>query len=295
MAANGGEVFLIGAGASVLESVCGKVGVDTGAAHVNNRSPFFRRETMNKPALSRKVVPLSKSLNHQLNMYTLAATAAGVGLIALKPLAEAKIIYTKANEQIVANVSLDLNNDGIADFTLVGYNFSSISSFTNQLYMYSAGGNSGKNQAIAKVRKGSINSAYALRPGARIGPNGKFKAGACDMLAFSGGADNGSTFSSGGAWANDGKGLKNRYLGLTFQISGQTHYGWARIKTTMQYLEGTLTGYAYETVANKSIIAGQTSGPDVETLEAVSLSHLAHGRSRIPLRRRPGYNCEINP
>jgi hypothetical protein len=31
-----------------------------------------------------------------------------------------------------------------------------------------------------------------------------------------------------GRWSNGGNGVKNRYLGLKFNISGKVHYGWAR-------------------------------------------------------------------
>ena len=40
------------------------------------------------------------------------------------------------------------------------------------------------------------------------------------------------------------------------------HNCWAGKKTT-----ATLTGYAYETVANKPIITGKTKGPDVITMQ----------------------------
>jgi hypothetical protein len=46
-------------------------------------------------------------------------------------------------------------------------------------------------------------------------------------------------------------------------------------------ITGTLTGYAYETVANKPIIAGKTKGPDVITARPASLGHLAHGASGL--------------
>jgi hypothetical protein len=50
---------------------------------------------------------------------------------------------------------------------------------------------------------------------------------------------------------------------LKFQVKGETHYGWARL--SVQLNEGftvTLTGYAYETVPNKPIIAGATKDLD---------------------------------
>jgi hypothetical protein len=67
-----------------------------------------------------------------------------------------------------------------------------------------------------------------------------------------------------GPWLNGGKGVKNRYLGIRFQIKGQVHYGWARmtVTTTQRSFTATLTGYAYETIPGKPIIAGQTKEKD---------------------------------
>lgn len=65
----------------------------------------------------------------------------------------------------------------------------------------------------------------------------------------------------GGNWLN----VSNRYLGMAFRIKGKTHYGWARLSVKYQFLHGltaTLSGYAYETIAGKSIVARKTKGPD---------------------------------
>jgi hypothetical protein len=53
-------------------------------------------------------------------MYALAASAAGVSLLALTPPAEAKIIYTPAHRVIGPHDSynIDLNHDGTTDFTI---------------------------------------------------------------------------------------------------------------------------------------------------------------------------------
>jgi hypothetical protein len=43
------------------------------------------------------------------------------------------------------------------------------------------------------------------------------------------------------------------------------HFGWARLNVNCVYpkaIRATLTGYAYETIPNKAIIAGATKGPD---------------------------------
>jgi hypothetical protein len=48
--------------------------------------------------------------------------------------------------------------------------------------------------------------------------------------------------------------------GIKFLINGEVHYGWARLSITKSYY--LLTGYAYETVANKAIPAGEEGGAD---------------------------------
>jgi hypothetical protein len=68
----------------------------------------------------RKTSNLSQSIHQQLNMYAIAAGAAGVGLLALAQPAQAKIVYTAANTKLPINAPfyLDLNHDGIKDFKL---------------------------------------------------------------------------------------------------------------------------------------------------------------------------------
>lgn len=87
-----------------------------------------------------------------------------------------------------------------------------------------------------------------------------------------------------GAWAGSGKGVSNRYLGLKVVIRGEVHYGWARLSVSLGHqrhfndVSGTLTGYAYETVPDKPIVAGQMNGDDVITVQPKTLGSLALGR-----------------
>ena len=66
-----------------------------------------------------------------------------------------------------------------------------------------------------------------------------------------------------------GKKYNTPYLPLRFHIDGEIHYGWARLAIRFVGTppkdgtwQATLSGYAYETIPNKSIISGQTSGTD---------------------------------
>jgi hypothetical protein len=57
----------------------------------------------------RKPSKLSESIHHQLSSYALAATAAGVGVLALIQPAEGKIVYTAAHRRIGPHQTLHLD------------------------------------------------------------------------------------------------------------------------------------------------------------------------------------------
>ena len=78
------------------------------------------------------------------------------------------------------------------------------------------------------------------------------------------------------------KDVTDRYLGFRFVIGTGWHYGWARLRVKLDAggaIEGALTGYAYESVPLKPIIAGKTKGKDVITVQPGSLGALAAGAS----------------
>jgi hypothetical protein len=220
---------------------------------------------------ARTTASLSDSVNRHLNMYTLTATAAGVGMMALAQPVQAKIVYTPAHKNFsqYPPLALDLNHDGTVDFYLALGGEATSDGGREFAWVYPPRGLQTENQDVATA-KGGYESAVALRSGSRIGSGRLF--GSYDILA-----EHFSHFGKGGSsstawadqWANGGKGLKDRYLGLKFTINGETHYGWARVTVTTngKNFTATLTGYAYETIANKAIIAGKTQGPNEESRE----------------------------
>jgi len=250
-----------------------------------------------KPQSPRTLSKLSDSVHHQLNMYALAASAAGVGVLALAGAAEAKIVYTPARRVIEKNsyFGIDLNHDGIVDFTIFNsartfgsFRRNSIIAWPNQLY----------SDGVEGTRFGNSGYIYeaALKQGKPIG-HGQyfFQKGFMVAQCVHGTHQSGPPCSNRpyhtlGKWIN----VRNRYLGLNFTIHGKSHYGWARLSVQVSKhpfkLRAILTGYAYETVANKAIIAGKTKGPDVITVQPASLGHLAAGASAIPAWRKTGGN-----
>jgi hypothetical protein len=223
---------------------------------------------------------VSHALECHLSAYALVASAAGVGVIALAQPVEARIVYTKTH--------MDCNTG--CSFDLAGHQF------TLQWFAGNSG-SSGNGSSLAAIvqssrelgvvgymrQDGSRSSAFAsaLRAGVKIGRQ-KHMAGVGRMWGFFFNNINKKTYTSG-AWANGGKGEKDHYLGLVFNLAkgkSYANYGWARLTVSRYggpYFSTTLTGYAYETMPGKPIIAGKTKGRDVMTVEPGSLGHLAGG------------------
>jgi hypothetical protein len=222
---------------------------------------------------------LSDSAHHQLSMYALAASAAGVAMLALAQPTEAKVIYTPAHKWLPLNRNfyLDLNHDGVSDFLLFMRDASTYTCcFTHSLWVSPQAENGAIGHACPTCRNHSV-IASALPKGAKVGPGSPFLRR--NALMFCSGNTDAGSFHSG-SWLYLGK---PAYLGLEFKIKGRTHYGWARMANVQgEAPKAELTGYAYETIPNKPIIAGKTKGPDVITVNADSLGRLARGASTSP-------------
>jgi hypothetical protein len=264
----------------------------------------------------RRTARLAKSLDKQLNLYTLAAKAncpvtyaaavgvAGAAVMSLAPIAEAKIIYTPAHVQIRPNSYFRFDFDYLPkglddDFTLWRGNGCTSQGCGSGVGAggYNGGHRSNPN-ALAATALGFY--AVALRPGERMGP-GKRAIASVEMAHDGHPNTTNHRIFWYGQWANGGRGLKNGYLGLKFLLNGKVHYGWARVSVTVKnnwFASETLTGYAFETIPNKSIIIGKTQGPDV-IVEPATLGHLAAGaNARSPWHIRgtaPDGETDVSP
>jgi hypothetical protein len=247
---------------------------------------------MRRSSGPRKTADLSESVHRQLSMYALAASAAGLGFLTSSQSADAKIVYTPAHAVVQRGwpgiVSLDLNHDGITDFNFQNWWNSNTSigpegflsvlpaQRTNQTWGHSTGNH-------------FVFFASALKAGVQVGPKAPFFWASINFWMSE---------SNYGPW----KDAKNRYLGLKFAIKGKTHYGWARLSVSSnpenRKITAILTGYAYETIANKPIIAGKTKGPDdfsaeepdaaltMPTPQRATLGALALGAPGLSIWRR---------
>jgi len=125
---------------------------------------------------------------------------------------------------------------------------------------------------VRVVQPYSVFFAAALNKGERVGPHKLFQPGQSAM-PMAGCVSESSGWGCFGEWFKK----NHAYLGLEFFIKGQAHFGWARLKVVGELdIKAKMTGYAYETIPNKPIRAGQTHGND-----EVTLGRLAQGVSGV--------------
>jgi hypothetical protein len=202
-------------------------------------------------------------MERNLARKTLAIIAFALLLAALTPAAHAEIVYTPVNVVVVdSTYSLDLNNDGITDFTIKGPNSP-------------RGCPGGGHGDIATIKVVPVTGngveggwhAAALDAGSVIGSGQQFYGSVSQMEHIKIGYFWHYVYPYGYCYYADVQ-VGNwfdvtGYLGLQFQINGETHYGWAAVSVQFQPyfpFSATITGYAYETIPGQSIVAGQTSG-----------------------------------
>lgn len=250
-------------------------------AGLKHNSGDFMEDDMKRLARPFSTAHLSGALDHRLNLYSLAASAAGVSLLALSSPAQARIVFTPAHIRLTPNhrLAIDLNHDGVKDFELVDTpagSFESLAIHPLQVGNALAQANGDCNPSVGVA---------ALKAGVPIGKGQIFSKNLYCMAQYIG-ADGGSL----GPWAG---GIAHRYVGARFMIKGKAHFGWIRLSVSRAPFVAHMTGYAYETIPNKPIIAGKTNGPEQvagipakSDEQTASLGMLAMGSSGLSIWRR---------
>jgi len=248
--------------------------------------------------------PLSAGLEKNLSSYALAAGSAGVALLACAQAADAKVVVTKVNIPVPDNgvpVQFDINGDGQMDFGLSAFVHGGCTStsarvkqpharqplgcgpFNDELRVVPA---QSANEVWLAGTSWGYNCAAKLGRGTRIDRLRPFAAGIQVMY--------GDVGSSEGIQVCPWRASTpaKPYLGVKFlDKEGALHYGWVRV--TNNFIFATITGYAYETVPNKPILAGAITEADEAALtpsdlapQPATLGHLALGAAGLAAWRR---------
>ena len=218
----------------------------------------------------------SKKLSKKLAQYG-ALSMAIVGVTDLN----GQIIYTDITPDFDQGAgqpySLDLNNDGTPDFQI------HIES-TSDLKIMPLNAN---NEVLGNPYSSGSSFyvfPYALSNGAPISNsasgswfNNSFSVGVQDLNYSS---------CSRGNWCS----VTDKYLGLRFNISGNTHYGWARLDVGASGNTWTIKDYAYNTILDEPITAGQmTLGIDDNVFSEVKIVALNRSIALYNLPQQTDY------
>jgi hypothetical protein len=253
-----------------------------------------------RAARVRNCTSLSDDLQVRLNAYALAATAAGVAVLACSPAAEATPVCKNFSLVFTTNNTYGLRpaERAFPPFQIAQTASYYSSSTSGRLYSWNRAFFT-PNTAGAKVLLGPGPLVANLASGASIGPVGKFGKPASYGVLF--------TYGKGFQFASTKAGgtlLKHRgnfdlqktnYVGFQFLQSGQNHYGWARLRVTLKEAGSghTVTnlhilGFGYESAANTAIAAGScgaASSAGEAPSDAPTLGALALGNPGLLLGR----------
>ena len=187
---------------------------------------------------------ITPTLNKKLKSYS--ALAGSIALMGTQ--ADAQIIYTDINPDSTTNIggnfyNLDLDNGGIFDFSF-NLNFGSATSYPAQQVAVTPAGSNG----VPGDTVGAYVYPFAFNSGDTIKSTLQFNFGASQSMA--------SYFGSGYSYGNF-LGQTDKFIGLQFYIGTNLHYGWARFDVDATASQFTIKDYAYNSVPNAYILAGE--------------------------------------
>lgn len=169
-------------------------------------------------------------------------------LYAFAPTAAAEVVYTQANVTLLGegSIKIDLNHDATTDFVLR-------SALKEASCGSVGGGYTGTTKIVPTTGDGVVvfhqNFAALLASGISVDGSSTFYNAKAIVTQLTACLSNTKAVSG--------------YLGLEFQLDGQTHYGWARVGISVHSgwrhaIRTTLIDFAYESIPGEAIKTGQT-------------------------------------
>jgi len=229
-------------------------------------------------SLATELTPNRRSVDRALEPRLLLYAVAGGAFLASAPSARAEVIFTPSNAVLQggnANLAIDLDNDGSADFTIAIENCRTYSGYGIGRCL-EAHGQSRSDEVGMHGRFLIDRLAQALSPRTPVNGGHKFRRDAVMASVL-----------LGEFWN-----VADRYLGVRFRINGQVHYGWIGFRRVRIDWNGAfsaaLGGWAYETNPDTTILAGDTgtAAPATGFFHPTSLEILSSGHVGIEERRQ---------
>ena len=177
--------------------------------------------------------------------------------IAFAQPSQARIVYTQTNQTISdgGSLTIDFNHDGTTDVT-ISQSYNKGGCFYDFVGAFPSTGDA----IVSNKQTLEGYWASALLAGQPIWQGSPYAPGFAILLDDFGGPGPGCSGGYGnGYWGNNGP----HYLGAAFVKNGRVHFAWAQLDVTVyngrvRSITTTLTGFAYQTIVGKQILAGQT-------------------------------------
>lgn len=200
-------------------------------------------------------------------------SALSCALLFVGKFSEAQIVYTDVIEddtlQDNENYLLDLNNDGLVDFKFSCNSFFNNGSYNNSNGFDVDGDIYNQNQMEGNLFGGFSPRVYALIQNDTISSGKNWLANShLNLLYYKKWVDWHDGTSSGTVSIGYWKNKVNRYAGLKLIEGADTLYGWVRLDV-LNYKFVIVKDYAYDTIPNEPILAGDTGGFPVSAPIAV--------------------------
>ncbi|NND87700.1 MAG: T9SS type A sorting domain-containing protein [Flavobacteriaceae bacterium] len=201
-----------------------------------------------------KKITSNKLLNYGAMSAAILGTADAAG----------QFVYTNLDpDQSVATgeaFPFDLNGDSIDDFSLDIFD---AAGGAGAVIFPGVNGSVNSMNGLLGTSSGGFTYPYNLSSGATIGAGEPFIVGDRGDLNFYSCAYPGSNFCGG---VTDG------FIGLVFDLGGNTHYGWVRIDLSADATSMTVKDFAYESTPGMSITAGDGLGVEDNAFEGFALA-----------------------
>ena len=195
-----------------------------------------------------------------------------VTTILISASANAQIVYTDVNPDTTFNTNggvyaLDLNNDGITDFNIT-FTTVAISQGTNRYI------------TITPLGANKVGNDFSFPYPSALSLNTLIDSGSFSWL----GSANQSLISriwftppmGASVWQHRGNwnGATDKYIPLQLELGSQIFYGWARLDAATDAVSFTVKDYAYNSIPNQSILAGQTTTTEINEYSFASSINL---------------------
>lgn len=245
----------------------------------------------------------TNSLNSKVKQYVALA-----GGVAAATGATGQVVYTDINPDEVLTPSgtsqydLNLDGDAVPDmaFVVVTGSKTGIYTYGTMQIPYTLNYNVGvaafgtaAPSANGWMGTGSAPSAVPMSN--MIGSSGNFVQNQGNIGAYQttylGAPINGQygPYTSGNFLGTEG------YVGVRFDISGQTHYGWARVQMAPDGSSMTIKDYAYDATPGTAIAAGDIGSTNIDELGMDNLIHFINKQNNVVVIKNNGIsNGTIN-